>query len=527
MAVMELDGIQFRNLCKGGLLAISNEEMKINGLNVFPVPDGDTGTNMKLTLEHGVKDSEDVFNIGTFAKALARGMLLGARGNSGVILSQIFKGISKHLKNFEKVSAFEFKNAIIKGYETAYSAVVNPVEGTILTVCRLGIENIKDKITDDTSFEELFSMFIESMKEVLKKTPEMLLVLKEANVIDSGGAGLIIIFEGMQGVLLGKEIKETNLDLSYTKADVKVDLGYSLEFVLKLNNSFKKEDFLNYLLENGKSVSLVVENNLANVNLLADNPGEIIKEAQKYGEFNDVKINPIKQDEKIKKMPHKHLAYIAVAQGEGFIDLYKDFGCDIVLDGGKTMNTSSEEFLNAIEALDADDIIILPNNKNVILAAEQAARIKDSYHIHILPTKSLVEGYFAFSLMDTVDEDIPVELQISNMKMGYQEANTFGVTMAVKDSCYNGIEIKRGDFISVLDGEIVLTSKNKEDAVIEGIKKVSNIEQKEIIILFKGKNLSDEEADEIIEVLQDKYPDAELGIIEGNQDTYGVLLGIS
>ena len=226
-------------------------------------------------------------------------------------------------------------------------------------------------------------------------------------------------------------------------------------------------------------------------------------------------------------MPHKHLAYIAVAQGEGFIDLYKDFGCDIALDGGKTMNTSSEEFLNAIEALDADDIIILPNNKNVILAAEQAARIKDSYHIHILPTKSLVEGYFAFSLMDTVDEDIPVELQISNMKMGYQEANTFGVTMAVKDSYYNGIEIKRGDFISVLDGEIVLTSKNKEDAVIEGIKKVSNIEQKEIMILFKGKNLSDEEADEIIEVLQDKYPDAELGIIEGNQDTYGVLLGIS
>ena len=229
MAVMELDGIQFRNLCKGGLLAISNEEMKINGLNVFPVPDGDTGTNMKLTLEHGVKDSEDVFNIGTFAKALARGMLLGARGNSGVILSQIFKGISKHLKTFEKVSAFEFKNAIIKGYETAYSAVVNPVEGTILTVCRLGIENIKDKIKDDTSFEELFSMFIESMKEVLKKTPEMLLVLKEANVIDSGGAGLIIIFEGMQGVLLGKEIKETNEDYSCIFYENKQTINITLQ----------------------------------------------------------------------------------------------------------------------------------------------------------------------------------------------------------------------------------------------------------------------------------------------------------
>lgn len=534
MAVMEMDGVLFRNLCKGGLKAILNEEKRINGLNVFPVPDGDTGTNMKLTLEHGVKDSTDVESIGAFGKALARGMLLGARGNSGVILSQIFKGISKYLKAYDKVNAYQFKDALIKGYETAYSAVIHPVEGTILTVCRLGIENIKEDINEKSGFEDLFHLYIASMKDVLKKTPEMLPVLKDAGVIDSGGAGLIVIFEGMERILLGEEIPDLLLDedIALVEIEEKIDYGYSVEFNLDLapeKEEFKKDEFISFLEKNGNSVSLILEGNLVKVNLLSQTPGEILNEAQKYGEFIDVKIDTASgnKKEQKKKMPHKHLAYIAVAQGSGFIDLFKDFGCDIVLDGGKTMNTSSEEFLNAMEVLDADDIIILPNNKNIQLAAEQAAKIKDSYHVHVLPTQSLVEGYFAFSMMDTVDEQIPAGQQIENMKSGMKSSHTFGVTMAVKDSVYKNIHIKRGDYISLLDGDIILASKTKQDAVIEGLKKVKDMEKKEILILFKGKNLDEDEADEILEMLQDRYFDAQCGIIEGEQDTYGVLIGIS
>ena len=531
MAVMELDGILFRNLCKGGLDAIIRDEEKVNGLNVFPVPDGDTGTNMKLTLEHGILDSVDEESIGSFSKKLARGMLLGARGNSGVILSQIFKGISKHLKEFVKATPKDFANAIIKGYENAYSAVVHPVEGTILTVCRLGIENIKDEINDNTSFEELFDKFIKSMKEVLKKTPEMLPVLMDAGVIDSGGAGLIIIFEGMEGVLLGKEIPSLLEEKEYTK--VKKDNGYSLEFILEFedekinNNPFDLDNFISCLNKLGNDLSYFKDESYIKVEIVSKNPGEVINEALKYGKFTSINMDVENSKKNVKKLPHKHLAYIAVGQGEGFIDLYKDFGCDIVIDGGKTMNTSSEEFLNAIEILDADDIIILPNNKNIILAAEQAAKINDSYNIHVLPTKSLVEGYFAFSLMDTVDEDIPASQQISNMMMGINQSHSFGVTMAVKDSKYKGIEINRGEYISILDGEIVYKSNSKQEAVIEGMKLIPDMDSKEIIILFTGKNLSLDEADTLIDELALIYPNAQTGIIEGNQDTYGVLLGIS
>ena len=239
MGVNELDGILFRKMCIGGLNAIIQEEKRINGLNVFPVPDGDTGTNMKLTIEHGIKDSVEDMSISKFSKSLARGMLLGARGNSGVILSQIFKGISKYLKVFENVSAIEFKDALIEGYKTAYDAVVNPVEGTILTVSREGVLRIQSKITEDTSFEELFSLYLKSMKDVLKETPELLPVLKEANVIDSGGAGFIVIFEGMNSVLLNKEIPlEFEFEKKkYFNENSTLELGYCLEYKLQLLNS--------------------------------------------------------------------------------------------------------------------------------------------------------------------------------------------------------------------------------------------------------------------------------------------------
>ena len=546
MSTMVLDGITFRNMCKGGLDAILAVEKKINGLNVFPVPDGDTGTNMKLTLEHGVNDSYDTKNVGEFSKKLARGMLLGARGNSGVILSQLFKGISKHLKNFESITAMDYKDALIQAYKTAYEAVIHPTEGTILTVARLGIENIKDKITNATSFEELFELYIASMKDILAETPEMLPVLKEAGVIDSGGCGLIVIYEGMNAILLGKEVphilsvnEEKKNDEVLFNEDSVLEFGYCTEFILQLQrskcdiDSFSLDDFISYLETKGDSIVALKDESIVKVHVHTMTPGDILNEAQRYGEFVTFKMEnmSIQHNEVIKekkeKMPHKHIAYIAVAQGEGFKNLYKDFGCDIILDGGKTMNTSAEEFLNAMDILDADEIIILPNNKNIHLAAEQAKNIKDPSHIHILHTNSLVEGYFAFSLMDTVDPDIDINLQIENMISGIENVHTFGVTMAVKDSSYNGISITRGEYISVLDGDIIYTSNSKQEAVSLGLKKVPNIDEKEIIILFKGKNLDDLEAESIEELLSCEYDNAQVGTIEGDQDTYGVLIGIS
>ena len=546
MSIMNLDGIMFRNMCKGGLDAILAVEKKVNSLNVFPVPDGDTGTNMKLTLEHGVNDSYDTKSIGEFSLKLARGMLLGARGNSGVILSQLFKGLSRHLKNFETISAIDYKDALILGYETAYQAVIHPTEGTILTVARLGIENIKDKITNSTSFEELFALYIASMKDILKETPEMLPVLKEAGVIDSGGAGLIAIYEGMEAILLGKEVphilsvddKKKEEEILFNEDSV-LEYGYCTEFILQLQNSkcdiknFNLDLFIKFLEAHGDSIVALKDESIVKVHVHTMAPGDILNEAQKYGEFVTFKMEnmSIQHNEVIKekkeKLPHKHIAYIAVAQGEGFKNLYKDYGCDIILDGGKTFNTSAEEFLNAMDMIDADEIIILPNNKNVHLAAEQARNIKDKDHIHVLHTNSLVEGYFAFSMMDTVEEDIDVHQQIENMISGIKSVHSFGVTMAVKDSSYNGISIARGDYISVLDGDIVYTSKDKKEAVTLGLRKISDIDEKEIIILFKGKNLLEEEKDGIIEALEEEYPNATVGEIDGDQDTYGVLIGIS
>jgi DAK2 domain fusion protein YloV len=543
---MNLDGIMFRNMCKGGLDAILAVEKKVNSLNVFPVPDGDTGTNMKLTLEHGVNDSYDTKSIGEFSLKLARGMLLGARGNSGVILSQLFKGLSRHLKNFETISAIDYKDALILGYETAYQAVIHPTEGTILTVARLGIENIKDKITNSTSFEELFALYIASMKDILKETPEMLPVLKEAGVIDSGGAGLIAIYEGMEAIILGKEVphilsvddKKKEEEILFNEDSV-LEYGYCTEFILQLQNSkcdiknFNLDLFIKFLEAHGDSIVALKDESIVKVHVHTMAPGDILNEAQKYGEFITFKMEnmSIQHNEVIKekkeKLPHKHIAYIAVAQGEGFKNLYKDYGCDIILDGGKTFNTSAEEFLNAMDMIDADEIIILPNNKNVHLAAEQARNIKDKDHIHVLHTNSLVEGYFAFSMMDTVEEDIDVHQQIENMISGIESVHSFGVTMAVKDSSYNGISIARGDYISVLDGDIVYTSKDKKEAVTLGLRKISDIDEKEIIILFKGKNLLEEEKDGIIEALEEEYPNATVGEIDGDQDTYGVLIGIS
>ena len=546
MRTMKLDGILFRNMCKGGLDAILAVEKKVNSLNVFPVPDGDTGTNMKLTLEHGVNDSSLEENIGAFSKTLARGMLLGARGNSGVILSQLFKGISKHLKNFDTISAIDYKDALIEAYTTAYNAVVNPTEGTILTVSRLGIENIKDRITNSTSFEELFELYIASMKDVLEETPEMLPVLKEAGVLDSGGAGLIAIYEGMNAILLGKEVPHV-LSVSDKKKENPplfdensiLEYGYSLEFILQLQkikcdiDSFDLDSFISFLKEHGESIVALKDESIVKVHVHTMKPGDILNYAQNYGEFVSLKMDnmSIEHNEVIKeakeKLPHKHIAYVIVAQGEGFKELYKDFGCDVILDGGKTMNTSIEEFLNAFDIIDADEIIVLPNNKNIHLAAEQAKNIKDKDHIHILHTNSLVEGYFALSLMDTVDENIDINQQLENMISGIKSVHTFGVTMAVKDSSYNGIKIQRGEFISVLDGNIIYTSKEKKLAVEEGLKLISDIQDKEIIILFKGKNLDDDEADDIVSVLEENYPNAQVGRIDGEQDTYGVLIGIS
>lgn len=541
MSIMVLDGIFLRKMCIGGYNAILQEEKRINGLNVFPVPDGDTGTNMKLTIEHGVKDSKDDLHVGNFFKSLARGMLLGARGNSGVILSQIFKGLSKHLKTFETVTPVDFKNALKQGYLTAYDAVVNPVEGTILTVCKEGILRIENEINDNTSFEELFDLYIASMKNVLKETPNLLPVLKEAGVVDSGGAGFIIIFEGMNSVLLNKEIPlkldfETSANTVLFDENSKLEYGYCTEFILQLLNSkcdveaFDTKPFIEFLKSKGDSIVCFKEDSIVKVHVHTMVPGEVLNEAQKYGEFANLKIenmqiehNEVMQE---KNKPHKKIAYICVYQGIGFKEIYEGFGIDILIDGGKTMNTSTEEFLEAINQIDADDYVIFPNNKNILLAAKQAEKLSLDKHIHVIESKSLVEAYFAISLLD-MDTEVSIAEQLRNIDMGLKGCHTFGVTMAVKDSSYNGIKITRGEFISVFDGDIILTSKTAQGAVIDGLKKIEDIDNKETIILFRGKNLLEEESDEILEMIQDDYPNASSGVLDGNQDTYGVLIGIS
>lgn len=545
----QLTGSLWRELILNSLKWLQLNEQKINDLNVFPVPDGDTGTNMKLTLQNGIRNTSETNSIGIVASQLEKGMLLGARGNSGVILSLFFKGLSISLRGKDRVGTIELVQALIQGYQSAYSAVVHPTEGTILTVAREGIENIKDQIHEEDSIQSLLEQYCASMKESLRHTPEKLAVLKEANVVDSGGNGLLIIFEGMVKYLQGEKLEGTEEEIQPAStstpviskdifnADSELEYGYCTEFILQLQNRkikenpFVLEEFISFLKTLGDSIVAVQDEDIVKIHVHTLTPGKVIEKAQEFGEFVTFKMEnmSIQHHEVLarqeKKQEHQPVAYVAVAQGEGVTNLLKELGCTIVLQGGQTMNTSTEEFIEAFQACQADDIIVLPNNKNILLAAQQAKELYMSANIHVLETTSVMEGYFALSLLS--GNEVDIDEQLKTMKAGLDQVVTISTTHAIRDSKIDHIECKKDAAISFVDSCLVASYQDKIQATLEALEKVENLSNKEICVILKGKDASVEEAKMLQDEIEKKYSYLEVGIIEGEQEIYDFILGLS
>ncbi len=542
----ELNGFLYKRMLENGLALLANDENRINALNVFPVPDGDTGTNMRLTLEGGINNMPEDESLSAAAKGLSRGMLLGARGNSGVILSQLFKGQYLYFKDKECVDAFGFAEALEQGYKTAYNAVIHPAEGTILTVAREGIHLIKSYINYSTSLRELLIALIKQMELSLANTPNLLPVLKDAGVIDSGGAGLVLIYKGMLKYLDNEIVKRNDVVVVKASAatsknrfdfDENSDLiyGYCTEFILQLQtkkvgvNNFDINQFIHYLESKGDSVVCFKDDTRVKVHVHTFTPGDILNEAQKYGEFISLKIDnmSIQNNEMKNEEKKKNIVTIAVANGSGVINEFKSFGCDVVINGGDKFNTSSQEFIMAIKANPADDYIIFPNNKNIILAAKQAKEILGNDNIHIIETKSVAECYFGLQMTALDDTDIKIDEHLENIKEGIDGVNTLLITRAIRKSFVDGIEINGGDYMAILDGKIIKTSLNRDDLVIEALKLVPEIDDKAIISIFTGKNISEEEIEELTNKINEDYDYIETGIIDGKQDIYDFIIGIN
>ncbi len=550
MSVTSLNGSILEKMLKSGLKNIQKHEKEINDMNVFPVPDGDTGSNMRMTLQNGIFSAESTKDLGTYLKLVKKGMLLGARGNSGVILSQIFAGMSKSLERDSIVNIREFIDALECAYQTAYKSVINPVEGTILTVAREGFEYVKN-YSKINSFEELFQVYISKMRRTLLWTPELLPVLKESGVLDSGAAGYIYIFEGLYKGLCNEEIEfdneniisQPNLSIVPLKndkftADSKFEDGYCTEFLLQLlndenyNHHFDLKDFIEHLEKMGDSLVVLQDEDRVKVHIHTKKPSPIISFAQNFGEFVTFKMENMQlqhnqhifdMNEITKKVIRKPFWVIAVVNGEGISNLYKNLGCDVVIEGGPTMNTSTQEFLTEFKKANADTIIVLPNNKNIFQAAKQAAELSELKNIHILNSKNIAEGYYALAMgnADTTDADF----KIKSMQNGIESVDVLSVTVASKNYSTNNIACQKGDFIALLNGNLVENSQNFGDLIKNSLEKVSNLNEKESCVIFTGINSTEQMNNEISKQIEKNYPEIEITFVPGGQEIFNYVIG--
>lgn len=548
MKTMSLNGALYADMIRFGAANLANKKEVVNELNVFPVPDGDTGDNMSMTINAAAKseDIDDPISLEKISDKVMHEMLLGARGNSGVILSRIFAGIARGLEEKIEASVSEFAFAMDCGVKEAYAAVAKPVEGTILTVFRDGVDFAKKESSENTTFEEYFEFLTREMRRSVETTPELLPSLKEAGVVDSGGVGLLYIFEGMQNALNGKKVnldflKERKndaeeLDISLFTEDSELEFGYCTEFLLRLQNKktniseFSVEDFTNYLKSVGDSVVCFQDGSIIKVHVHSKNPGNILNHCQELGEFLKLKIENMSLQhnntvirnsfDDFKSMPHKKYGIVTVANGRGIIDTFSELGCDVVIPGGQSMNPSTNDFLEAFNEINADIILVFPNNKNVIMAAEQAANASEK-DIRVIRTRTIGEGYAAISMLDTNVEN-PDEL-INGLYNTISEVRTGQVSRASRDAKMNDIEISAGDYIGFSNGEVFASTKNREEALLALAEKL-NMQNFDIAILFYGNNVDEKEAKELEKILKEKYNRQELYLLDGGQPVYDYIL---
>lgn len=543
----KIDGLKLKNMLLGGIVALKNNADTVNDLNVFPVPDGDTGYNMLKTLEGGVNElaKQQVETVFEVMNAFSKGALLGARGNSGVILSQIVKGWQLGFENQTEVTLENLKNAFEKGVETSYKAVEKPVEGTILTVYREATEYAVSKITNDTSVEEFLKNHYEQALKTLAKTKEILPVLAEADVIDSGGAGYTYFIEGVLRALTGEEVsltvddfgtskqEEINLDL-FTR-DSEMVYGYCTEFILRLQTKkVNVEEFdiaviTDYLKSiGGNSIVAYKMGDVVKVHVHTLTPGLILTKCQEYGEFLTLKIENMtlqhnEVTEKKVEKKHKKVAVVAVVSGSGMKQIFEELGADAVIDGGQTSNPSSGDFVKAFESLNADNIIVLPNNSNVFLSAKQAEDIYKDAKIYVVHTKTMQQGYVAMSVFN---ENEDVEMQLNDINGAISGVDSIEVTYAIRNATVNGVTVQKDEFMAICDGELSATGKNAVEAVVNALKNHEDIENKELLTLFTGEDATKKEIDELLDILEEEFPDLECVTYEGGQKVYKFLISL-
>ncbi|MEG0963257.1 MAG: DAK2 domain-containing protein [Lachnospiraceae bacterium] len=567
---MQISTIDASMLAKMFLAGAKNLESKkewINELNVFPVPDGDTGTNMSMTIMSAAGEVSNLLenpDMKSLAKAISSGSLRGARGNSGVILSQLFRGFTKVISHYDKIDVIVMCEALQKAVETAYKAVMKPKEGTILTVARGGADKALELIGETDDLVYFIGEVIKHMEYVLSQTPEMLPVLKQAGVVDSGGQGLLEVMIGGYHALLGKEVDYTIMTptptpsagvvkiSAQTQQDIK--FGYCTEFIIVLNNTMteaQESNFKSFLDSIGDSIVVVADDEIAKVHVHTNDPGLAIQRALTYGSLSKMKIDNMREEHQEKLIkdstkaaaeqkdadnkkrleeesrelppePRKDMGFISVSIGEGINEIFQGLGVDEIITGGQTMNPSTEDMLNAIEKVNAEHIFILPNNKNIILAANQAASLTEEKQIYVIPTKTIPQGITAL-INFMPDQDASENAK--RMTEELENVKTGQVTYAVRDTIIDDKEIKQGDFMGIGDNSILSVGTDMEDVIEEMVAYMVD-EESAIISIYYGLDIEKEDAENLGDDLKELYPNCEIEIHSGGQPIYYYVISV-
>ena len=548
-----IDGNMLKQMIISGANNLFNHYPEVDALNVFPVPDGDTGTNMNLTISSGAKEirnrlDTDVYDI---AKSFSKGLLMGARGNSGVILSQIFRGFSQALEGASRIDSSLLAEAFVSGKEVAYKAVMRPVEGTILTVIRESSDALQEHVYRNPNIDinKAFEYFLKEAYESLDRTPELLPVLKEVGVVDSGGAGLIKVLEGFQSAINGKVIEKnmatvTEEPQQMAAANVEgEEYGYCTEFIMRLPEEpisagkkvFSEKRFQTFLTSHGNSIVVVRDEELVKVHVHTLNPGNVLVYAQQFGEFVKLKIenmseqhthlqeenkDPLKQNE-VKELTE--YALISVSVGDGIEEMFKDLNVTEIVSGGQTMNPSTEDFIEAIKRCNAKKVFILPNNSNIIMAASQACEVSpNGVECRVIPTKTIPQGLTACMMFNPEasfdDNEEEMKEAMSNVKSGQ-------VTFAIRDTVIDDVEVKKDNFIALFGKKIVSCDSDKIQVTMNMLEEMID-ESSSIITLICGEDASEEEVEKLTEMIQDKYDEVDLDVKKGNQPVYSFIVGV-
>lgn len=536
-----IDGKMFRAMVETGANLLHNNHPEIDALNVFPVPDGDTGTNMSLTFTNGAAEVKKLQsdNLGDIAKTLSKGLLMGARGNSGVILSQIFRGVAKSLKGKETADSVELAEAFANGAKVAYKAVMRPVEGTILTVIREASEAGSAYVKEDMEVEDWFSYFVKEANDALDRTPELLPVLKEVGVVDSGGAGLVVVLTGFMLALAGEEV--VRVDVAAQQAAMKEaeeeaskQKGYQVKYSFKIDEGKAKAftiDGFTHELERtpATEVNVTEKDDVVFVSLSTERPGHTLNVGQRFGELAHITIvnfnepdykEPEAQEE---AAPAKDTAIISVAAGEGVKKMFMDLRCDDVVSGGQTMNPATEDIVNAVRKVNAKNVIILPNNSNIVMTAEQAATVlEDEIHVIVIPSKTIPQGLAACMMYNT---EASLDENVNEMTSALEDVQTGQVTFAIKDTTIDGLEIKANNYMALCNKKIVACVPDKIDALKKALEGLVD-DDSEVITIICGEDVTEEEKEAAKSYLEENFEDCELEMNDGGQPVYSFIIGV-